>query len=137
VNITQALQHLSGKRVTSATAAEYTFHLGFDGGAALTIECLWRLVRDGVVVLASRDHGQQFGLQAPVDARGQFEAWVANLVVSTATVSTGGPTDLAIVFTTGLRLDCIVDSSGYESWSLSCPTPTFTAFGGGQISRAS
>ena len=137
MNIAQALQTLTGKRVTSATSAEFSFHLGFDGGAALTIECLWRFVRDGVVVLSSRDHGHKFGLPTPVDALGQFELRVVDLVVSTATVPAGGPADLAIAFTDGLRLDCIVDSSGYESWSLSCPTPTFIVFGGGQVTRAS
>lgn len=35
--------------------------------ASLAVDTPWRVMDEGKVVLTSRDHGQQFGLPAPVD----------------------------------------------------------------------
>lgn len=54
--------------------ADITFHepaqwrFVFGPGEHLAVECLWRLVRAGQIVLTNQDHGQLFGLSAPIDA---------------------------------------------------------------------
>jgi hypothetical protein len=48
-------------------ALRWNFTFEF-GGATLAVDCLWRVMANGNVALTSRDHGQQFGRPAPMDA---------------------------------------------------------------------
>ncbi|HUP79790.1 MAG TPA: DUF6188 family protein [Pirellula sp.] len=100
---------------------------------SIAVECLWRIVRAGRIVLTSQDHGHSFGLSAPVDAaRNAMEALlgvrVTNAQIREATA------DLHITLGSGMSLEIIPDSSGYESWQLYAPTGRcYIAQGGGQI----
>jgi Family of unknown function (DUF6188) len=96
--------------------------------------CLWRIVRDNRLILTSQDHGQQFGLPAPIDAGSKVMEEFASAPVRTVVLreATG---DLLIEFEQGLRLEIISMSSGYEAWEVHGPGRVcFVAQGGGQMS---
>jgi hypothetical protein len=108
-----SVEWLNGKvcsRVYKHYAENFTFELG---PAALSIACLWRVVVVGRVVLTSRDHGQQFGLPAPVDA---YEEAFARLrgrpLVGVQLDETSA--DLILEFEDGQRLELRTGSSGFE-----------------------
>ncbi len=102
------------------------------GDATLAVDCLWRVIEDGKVALTSRDHGQQFGLPAPVDA---YAAAVSVLqgrqVVNVRLVESSA--DLVLEFEGGQRLEILTDSSGYEPWKLHAPGVHLVGLGGGGV----
>jgi len=85
--------------------------------AGFTIQCPWRIVADGAVVLGGCDHAQKFGLPAPVDVMSETMRWLANRTVSGVEVDrvTG---DLSIKFSPEAQIDAFNNSGGYEGWSL-------------------
>src|SRR5580698_10914348 len=63
------LSWLIGRVVNEVSFHEpTTWMFGFGLKTAINVECLWRIIKQGHVFLTSQDHGQQFGLPAPVDA---------------------------------------------------------------------
>jgi hypothetical protein len=132
---TMSLACVDGRRITdvdaSAAPSCWVFHLGSD--CRLTAEGLWRLIKDGRVVVAGIDHLQWFGLPAPFDARQRTIEAIGSAAASAARYDpeTG---DLRIEFSGGARLEVITHSSGYESWTLSRPDGTqLVAVGGGEV----
>ena len=117
-------------RVHEHYTGNFTFEFS-DGRAA--VDCAWRIVRDGRLALAHSDHGQQFGLPAPVDAVRQAMALLAGRPIR------GGRIDMALgdvvlEFEGGVRLDVFNDSSGYEGWNMSGPNGTsLVAASGGEV----
>jgi hypothetical protein len=74
-----------------------------------------------------------FGLSKPVDAAAVCETAIGDAVTQSAAydATTG---DLTITFSQGLRLEAIVNSSGYESWRLSDRRGNmFVGMGGGEV----
>ena len=91
------------------------------------------LAADGKVALTSRDHGQQFGLPAPIDA---YTA-VASLLQGRRVIGVRlaeSSADLALEFEGGQRLEILTDSSGYEPWNLHVH---LVALGGGDVANFS
>jgi len=111
------------------------WRFAFGSGEAISVECLWRIVRNGRVVRCSGDHGQQFGLPAPVDAAVEATALLSASPI-VAMQLRDATADLSLDFGTELRLEIIPDSSGYESWQVYGPAGAcFVAQGGGQICK--
>jgi hypothetical protein len=101
--------------------------------AGLTIECPWRLVSGGAVVLGGSDHGQRFGLPAPVDVSSETLRILVDLKVETvdANERTG---DLRIRFNLDAQIDAFNNSGGYEGWNHSDHEGiTVIATGGGSL----
>ena len=97
------------------------------------VECLWRVIKGGRVVLTREDHGQLFGLPTALDAV-QRAAVLLSGVEVTAIQLREATADILIDFGGNLRLEVIPDSSGYESWQVYAPGGVcFVAQGGGQI----
>ena len=102
------------------------------GPASLAVDCLWRIVVNGKVALTSRDHGQQFGRPAPIDAHvGALALLSTGPVVAVSLAEHSA--DLYLEFEGGHRLEVIADSSHYEPWNLRAPGVHFVVLGGGQI----
>jgi hypothetical protein len=96
-------------------------------------DCPWRVIRDGGIVLSSEDHGQQYGLPAPVDAEAECRRLIGGAVVAGAEVR-DETRDFVIRFASGTRLELVPLSSGYESWQLGGPGGSLViAQGGGQL----
>ena len=117
-----------------ASGHPWYFHFGPHG--SLMCESLWRLLNDGRVSLASSDDNQLFGHQEPVDCLQELQIRLLGRRV-TAVSMAPGPADLEIALNSGDILQCIVDSSGYESWSLTCGKRTLFTHDGGRLNAHS
>jgi hypothetical protein len=127
-----SLAWLAQRRLQSVLHREYDWVFGFDGNAALVVNCLWRLLEDGRIRFTSEDEGQQFGLPAPVDAAAELNQRLANASLLSV-VLRENTLDLELRFDTGHVLQVIPDSSGYEAWIAHDRDKQFIAVGGGEL----
>jgi len=126
------LSWLIGRRCSAVHRDEFSWSFLFDP-AVITTPCLWRLIEAGRIRVTSDDHGHQFGLAAPVDARHEAESILLSHAVESANVraSTG---DLILEFADGLVLELLQTSAGYEAWHLVSPDgQSVVATGGGEL----
>ncbi len=107
------------------------FSFDFESGV-LRVDCLWRIVADGRLVRTSRDHGQQFGRPAPVDAYVDAASLLKGRRVAAAHLRQE-TADLLLTFEGGLLLEVLSDSAGYEPWQLSAAASLSVAMGGGGV----
>ena len=101
--------------------------------AGLTIECPWRIVSAGVVVLGASDHGEKFGLPAPVDVISETIDKLGSRRVEAVEINpdTG---DLCIRFSGDARIEAFNNSAGYEGWNYADRTGVMVvAMGGGSL----
>ena len=102
--------------------------------ASLAIDCAWRLLRDGWLVLAHRDHEQLFGRATPVDVFREAAALLAGRPVTAGRIDVQVG-DIALEFAGGMRLQVFNDSSGYEGWRIGRADGTsLVAASGGEVS---
>jgi hypothetical protein len=109
------------------------FSFDFEPGV-VRVDCLWRIVAGGRLVRTSQDHGQQFGLPAPLDAYAEVASLLKGRRV-TAVRLREETADLVLEFDGGLLLEVLSDSSGYEPWQLSGPGVLLVAMGGGGVAE--
>jgi len=130
------LSWMVGRVITDVTfqePASWRFYFGRD--ASINVECPWRILDRGRVACSGDDHGQLFGLPAPVDAVADATRLLSPNAV-TAVQLREGSADIVITVSSHLQLEIIPISRGYESWQLSDPFGTsYVATGGGQICR--
>lgn len=123
-----------GRVITGVSFHEPSlWRFSFGAREHIAAACLWRIVREGRIVVTARDHGHSFGFPAPVDAAG-----IAMEALSVARVTAAqlreATADIRLTFDTELCLEIISDSCGYESWQLYAPAGRcYVAQGGGQI----
>jgi hypothetical protein len=130
------IECLKGKictRVYEHYPQNFTFEFS---DVSLAVDCLWRIKVDGRVALTSRDHGQQFGLPAPVDAHADVSSRLKDRRVLEARLDESSA-DLTLEFDGGQRFEVLTDSSGYEPWNLRAPDVHLVALGGGGIANFS
>ena len=126
------LSWLVGRRCDAVHRDEFSWNFVFDAGA-VTTPFLWRLIEAGRIRVTSEDHGHQFGLPAPLDARHDAESRLLSRVIESAKVrsDTG---DLVLEFAGGLVLELLQTSGGYEAWHLISPDgKSVVATGGGEL----
>ena len=109
---------LLDKRLEQVVKDDFSWALTFSDGLILRVECLWRLLVSGKVVITSEDHGQQFGLPAPVDCVGELQRRVEGVAVTSAKVR-ARTVDISLDFGDIATLEVIATSAGYEAWVLS------------------
>jgi hypothetical protein len=128
------LSLIVGNRIANIALVEpVSWWFGFEGGARLRADSLWRIVSDGRVKLTSTDHDQQFGLPARLDARARAIELLSSNVVKTACIraDTG---DVVLTFDNNSKLEVFITSCGYESWHLFLPTHAEAiGVGGGEV----
>jgi hypothetical protein len=111
--------------------AQWRFALG--SLESIDAECLWRLVDDRHIARTSNDHGQQFGLVAPIDAAADARRLLADATIVGVELL-DATADIHITLSESRRLEIIPESSGYEGWTVRGPDGVcFVAQGGGQI----
>jgi Family of unknown function (DUF6188) len=125
---------LTGKTIVAVDAAESpgpcSFH--FSDGSYVHVECDWRIVHDGQVALAAKDHRQLFGRQESVDATREATTLLAGKKVTRACLSQTG--DLVVEFEGATRLETFTNSSGYESGSIRLADGRrYVVVGGGDV----
>jgi hypothetical protein len=94
---------------------EYGWTLGFGGNAVLMIHTQWRIVREGRIVFASSDDGQNFGSPEPIDGEAKSNQLLDGRRVASVEVALD-TADICLRFDDGTRLDIFNHSSGYEGW---------------------
>jgi hypothetical protein len=109
---------LVDKRLVQVVKDDFSWGFTFSGGLNLRVECLWRLLVSGRVVITSEDHGQQFGLPAPVDCVGELQRRVEGVPVTSAKVRARS-VDISLDFGDIATLEVIATSAGHEAWVLS------------------
>ena len=103
------------------------------GQATLYVNCPWKLVSGAKVSLASRDHGQQYGLAYPIDATVKAMELMAGRKIGSV-VPDKVTSDLTIKLEGDVILRTFNDSSGFEAWQLVGPQGAeFIAQGNGNI----
>jgi hypothetical protein len=125
---------LVGRQFLSVEKKDYSWFFGFGSGVSLATESPWRFIEQGRVVVGSEDHGQQFGLPAPVDAARDLQSRAAGRTVEAASVASDSG-DLMVQFPGPAYLQLLQLSSGYESWRLSVDGGESICMGGGDIAH--
>jgi hypothetical protein len=129
-----SVEWLIGKVCTRVYwAYPLNFSFDFETGV-LRVDCLWRIVAGGRLVLTSEDHEQQFGLPAPRDAYTEATTMLGGRRVTAARLREE-TADLLVEFDGGLLLEVLSASSGYEPWQLSAPGVLLVAMGGGGFAK--
>lgn len=124
-----------GQRITQVSFSEpslWLFSLGSNSG--ISAECPWRILENGSIAVSHEDHGQKYGLPAPVDAAKRASSLLTNVEINEAKVREG-TADILISLAGDIQLEIIPFSSGYEAWQVTCPSGhQVIAQGGGQLS---
>lgn len=130
----ESLDWMVGKqctRVYEAAQGCFTFEIG---GGGLNTACAWRLVVDGRLAVAHRDHKQKFGLPAPLNACARVMELIGARTITEAVMDTAIG-DIVITFDGSQRLEVFNDSSGYEGWTMADPEKyVLFAASGGEVS---
>jgi len=125
-----------GRECTIVERREYDWVFSFEDSGKVQCECPWRIIADDHIALTNIDHGQLFGLKAPVDGPQKArELFGEKKVVSVKVAPTSG--DLAVSFEGGTTLEIFNHSSGYEGWQATSKTDAHgiyvVAMGGGGL----
>ena len=124
-----------GQRITQVSFSEpspWFFTLGLNRG--IRVECPWRILNHGSIVVSHEDHDQKFGLPAPINAVESASSLLVDVEIKEVKVREG-TLDILITLAGDLRLEIIPFSSGYEGWQVACPSGhQVIAQGGGQLS---
>jgi hypothetical protein len=93
----------------------WIFHFG--DAVQLSVEAPWRLLSATSIVVTSKDDGQKFGLETPIDAGAKLRECLNQRRVASVEVN---PTssDLSVHFDNGGVFEVVNLSSGYECWTL-------------------
>ena len=106
----------------------------FANGGSIVVECPWRLLHDGSIVISSADHGHKYGLPQPLNAASEISRLLADQRIEAVAVD-GGTADLHITFASQYELQILPLSIGYEAWQSFSPDGyQGIAQGGGQLS---
>lgn len=108
---------LSGRQLASVLKQEYSWAFVFSDDLTLQVECLWRLIVSGRIMITSEDHGHQFGLPAPVDCVEVLRQNVVGTKVTGVKVR-AGTIDVTLEFGPDRSVEVIPTSAGYEAWQL-------------------
>lgn len=124
---------LVGHELREVEWRDYDWAFSFTNGVGIRVACPWRIVKDGGISLTDSDHGQKFGLPAPIDGPVECKKLLARRAVQHTNIRKA-TTDLEIVFDPDITLEIWNNSSGYEGWELYSPRGFHAiAMGGGQL----
>jgi hypothetical protein len=125
------LTWLVGRQLKVVEKKDYSWFFTFDDGSSIATESFWRLITTDGVAVTSEDHGQQFGLPAPVDAAELAKTKIGGTTVDRFTLDeqTG---DLSICFS-DKTLQFVTTSAGYEGWRTVHGSQEIVCGGGGRL----
>jgi hypothetical protein len=126
------LYWLIGLRFKSLEHREFDWVFTFGDGIAIVAGCLWRLVDNDRIRLASEDHAHIFGLKESIDGPPFVNSKLTDATVSAIELREG-TLDFRIHFNSGFIIELLPDSSGYEAWQVLRKDQQFIAMGGGEL----
>jgi hypothetical protein len=100
------VQPLVGCELVSVERRDFDWVFVFGTNVVLIIENQWRLIQNNLIVVTSYDHGQKFGLPAPVDSAQEVLSAVKTLRVQKVSVITDTG-DLVVQFSENVYLQCL------------------------------
>ena len=109
---------------------DYSWSFFLSDETFIVTESDWRLMGPAGIIVASQDHGNQFGRPAPVDAKERVLGATVSQTVRSASISSAG--DLLLDFDR-VRLQFLRMSCGSESWRLTIRGVEIIGTGGGEI----
>ena len=129
------LSWMVGRTVQAVSFNEPTVWVFSLGGVEhITVQCLWRILRDGCIAMCSGDHGHPFGLPEPVNAQRDATEWLSSSPVS-AVKLIEGTADIVLDAGSVFRLEIISESIGYESWTIRGPEGMCYSAHGGRLCK--
>jgi hypothetical protein len=93
----------------------WIFHFG--DAVQLSVEAPWRLLSPASILVTSKDDGQKFGLETPIDAAARLREILSQRAITSADIDSAS-SDLRIQFDNGVVLEVVNLSSAYECWTL-------------------
>ena len=113
---TKPLQSLVGSRIEKVKYdnGSQRWLIQFKCGSTLNLECLWRLLEDGVITSTSEDHGHTFGRENPFDGEAALNEMNDYEILSV--VAQAGTGDIIFKLGEYFTLQIVPTSAGYESW---------------------
>ena len=126
------LNWLIGRRIKELQKKDFTWLVLLDDGSTITTESLWRLITDNGIKISSDDHGQKFGLSAPLDAIKIMKETIGQKTIKEFKLDSRSG-DLSILFDNADELQFLNDSSGYESWHIVHGNQEVICMGGGKL----
>ncbi len=123
-----------GKLLAEVVKREHSWSFIFSGGGCVMTETAWRLISKEGISVTSEDHGQWFGLKAPVDV-GVCVLTATKGRKVTASRVVDGTSDLLLAFEDEVRLEFLQLSSGYEAWRATHGSDEVICLGGGALSK--
>ena len=127
------LPWIDGSKLVEASKRDFTWVFLFTGSVVVTTEASWRLLTHDGVVVSSHDDAQLFGRAEPVDAARDALAIVADSAVRECRIAERS-SDLIITFASGITLEFLTLSIGFESWSAWYGDEGIVCAGGGSTS---
>jgi hypothetical protein len=121
-----------GKTLVGVERREYSWFFTFSGGGSLVTESVWRFITKEGIRVTSEDHGQQFGLESPVDAIARLLTAIREKKIMESQV-VDGTSDLILKFEDESRLEFLNLSCGYESWRATFGADDVICLGGGTL----
>ncbi|HVJ51063.1 MAG TPA: hypothetical protein VM689_01285 [Aliidongia sp.] len=109
---------LASSYLVAVERSEHDWLFRFGNDVSLRVSCPWRILLDGRIAHGDGDHGQQFGLPAPIDGTDRSNGLLLNKAILDVAIreDTG---DLTISFCERTALEILNLSSGYEGWQSS------------------
>ena len=130
------LSWLVGRSVSSCSFSAPDFWMiALSGGGHVSTQSIWRLLTVGGMPVCSEDHGQQFGLPAPVDAAASAMSELSTAVIIEASINSSAP-DLLLRFESGRALEVLATSTGFECWQVCSPSGLCTVVSGNRSASA-
>jgi hypothetical protein len=126
-SLQDALQNLSGQLAKVSFGIHFpepdqaSIQLIFADGTLLEA-AYWRIIKDGKASISSFDHGQQYGLPAPIDAIDQLRTLLEGKHLQSTNLE-GETGDLTFFFEGPIKLQ-IFNFTGYEIWEMRFPNGT-------------
>lgn len=93
---------------------------------------LWRILENKKIRFVSLDHGQQFGLQKPIDLVTEVNELLKNKRLETIVIKPN-TSDLHLILSDNLEIEIFITSSGYETYEFSFDSKRYIAQGSGEI----
>jgi hypothetical protein len=106
---------LLGRSLMTVERGEYDWTFRFTESAFVHVECAWRILLDDSIAFGGGDHGQKFGLPAPLDGPTESHRWLRGKQIQGVRIR-ADTADLSIDFSGRAALEILNTSSGYEGW---------------------
>jgi hypothetical protein len=125
---------LVGLKVAEVGKKDYTWFFTFDDHSTICTESPWRLITEEGIRVTSEDHGQKFGLPAPVDAADLSRRILGDSKINRTDVR-DKTSDLVLNFSNHAVLEFLNLSSGFEAWRSVHGTQQVFCIGGGGLTE--